>query len=459
MSAAENHVRLEARPSLLYDARADETVGEQRILRDEALDKGEQRAISFMGVAFVLAACGLLLTIPEQRNPGLLVAAVFVVAFAVVSRIEFEIFTGLSVPTQLVFVPMLFVLPLRVVPIAVALGLLLGSSVDWVRGGIVPARLLLALPSAWYAVGPVLVLWAYGEHALSLSQWPIFLAALAAQFGVEFATIAVHEAIVGRVRVKAVLPHLARTQIVDAALASGGLAVAFAAVENRFAVLLALPVSWLFGVFARERSARIDGALELSAAYRGTAFLLGDVIDGDDAYTGMHSRHVVELAIAVADELGLSAAERRDTEFVALLHDVGKIRIPDELISKPGPLSPEEWAIVKLHTLDGEAMLSRVGGLLGSVGRIVRSCHERWDGSGYPDGLEKEEIPQVARIVTCCDAFSAMTTDRSYRRALPPDAALAELRANSGKQFDPRVVEALIHAIERGAGVSAQPLV
>ncbi len=120
---------------------------------------------------------------------------------------------------------------------------------------------------------------------------------------------------------------------------------------------------------------RIDYALELSAAYRGTAFLLGDVIDGDDAYTGLHSRHVVELATAVADELGLSEAERRDAEFVALLNDVGKIRIPDEVISKPGPLSPEEWALIRLHTVDGEAMLSQVGvcsaASVGSCARVT----------------------------------------------------------------------------------------
>ena len=94
-------------------------------------------------------------------------------------------------------------------------------------------------------------------------------------------------------------------------------------------------------------------------------------------------------------------------------------------------------------------MLAQVGGLLGSVGRLVRSCHERWDGGGYPDGLAGEEIPQVARIVMCCDAFSAMTTDRSYRQALPLDAALEELRANAGTQFDSAVVAALLAVIER----------
>ena len=188
-------------------------------------------------------------------------------------------------------------------------------------------------------------------------------------------------------------------------------------------------------------------ALELGHAYRGTALLLGDVVEADDAYTGSHSRDVVTLVVAVADELALPPEERRRAEFAALLHDVGKVRVPGEIINKPGPLTPEERAIVELHTIDGERMLEQVGGLLAEVGRIVRSCHERWDGAGYPDGLAGEEIPLAARIVCCCDAFSAMTTDRPYRRARSREAALDELHACSGTQFDPRVVEALARIV------------
>ncbi|MBV8598547.1 MAG: HD domain-containing protein, partial [Actinobacteria bacterium] len=118
--------------------------------------------------------------------------------------------------------------------------------------------------------------------------------------------------------------------------------------------------------------------------------------------------------------------------------------IPSAIINKPGPLDDEEWALMKTHTIEGERMLERVGGLLGHVGHIVRSCHEHWDGRGYPDGLAGEEIPLVARVVSACDAFSAMTTDRSYRAAMTPEAAVAELRRCSGTQFDPAVVDALI---------------
>jgi HD-GYP domain-containing protein (c-di-GMP phosphodiesterase class II) len=157
---------------------------------------------------------------------------------------------------------------------------------------------------------------------------------------------------------------------------------------------------------------------------------------------------VVDLAVAVADELGLSARERRDVEFVALLHDVGKVRIPKEIINKPGKLSDEERAIINTHTFEGERMLEKVGGLLGQVGAVVRSCHERWDGGGYPDGLSGEAIPLVARIVSCCDAYNAMTTDRSYRAALPEREARAELERNAGGQFDPAVVDALFRVLQ-----------
>jgi HD-GYP domain-containing protein (c-di-GMP phosphodiesterase class II) len=103
--------------------------------------------------------------------------------------------------------------------------------------------------------------------------------------------------------------------------------------------------------------------------------------------------------------------------------------------------------VMERHTIEGEQLLLRVGGLLGEIGRVVRSCHERWDGKGYPDGLAGERIPLLARIVSCCDAYNAMTSDRSYRKALPAEQAQAELRACSGTQFDPRVVDALVASL------------
>src|SRR5439155_13319357 len=171
------------------------------------------------------------------------------------------------------------------------------------------------------------------------------------------------------------------------------LLVALVAVDHPVAISFVLPLIGLLFVFARERQVRIDHALELSHAYRGTALLLGDVVEADDAYTGSHSRDVVTLVLAVCDRLGVSGRERRNAEFAALLHDIGKIKIPAELINKPAKLTDEEFEVIKAHTVEGEKLLAQVGGLLGDVGHVVRSCHEDWDGTGYPDGLVCEQIP------------------------------------------------------------------
>ena len=126
--------------------------------------------------------------------------------------------------------------------------------------------------------------------------------------------------------------------------------------------------------------------------------------------------------------MGVDEDTRRAAEFGALLHDIGKIAMPDAIINKPGPLDDDEWAIMKTHTVEGAAdARAQVGGLLADVGVVVRASHERWDGGGYPDGLAGEAIPLAARIVSACDAFNAMTTDRSYRKALPLEVAIDEL--------------------------------
>jgi HD-GYP domain-containing protein (c-di-GMP phosphodiesterase class II) len=183
--------------------------------------------------------------------------------------------------------------------------------------------------------------------------------------------------------------------------------------------------------------------MALSTAYRGTATLLGYVVEADDQYTGAHSRDVVDLSRSAAAALGLGAPQRRAVEFAAMLHDVGKIFVPKEILHKPGELSTYEWEVMRQHTIQGERILNQVGGALARVARFVRSSHEHYDGHGYPDGLAGESIPIESRIVTACDAYSAMTTDRPYRAAMRVDEALEELRDSAGTQFDPQVVSAL----------------
>lgn len=201
----------------------------------------------------------------------------------------------------------------------------------------------------------------------------------------------------------------------------------------------------------------MDAILELSTAYRGTTLLLGDLVEADDRYTGMHSRDVVDLSLGVADALGLDANRRRNVEFSALLHDVGKIRIPNEIINKPTALDESEWQIVRRHTIEGEAMLRQVGGKLASLGRVIRASHDRWDGGGYPDGLSGGQIPVEARIISACDGYSAMTTDRPYRTARDPREALAELARGAGSQLDPEVVAALNRLIQNELRAADDP--
>ena len=440
----------------LLDPDEQRVIEERRARRLHRLARLELWSFGVFAGGFGATAASLALLVPSHRHPGMLVAIAYVAAYGTAFRLDFEIGTGSAVPTELIFVPMLFVLPLGLVPIAVAAGVLVGSLDESVRGSLRLSRVPLRLPIAWHAVGPVLVLALAGERGPRLSDWPVYLVALGAQFALDTACAAGREWLALGVRPAVQLRAMLRVYAIDAGLAPIGLAVAFASQTSPYGVLLALPLVALLSVFARERRVRIDHELELRDAYRGTAFLLGDVVEADDSYTGVHSRDVVELTLKVADELGLSARERRDAEFVALLHDVGKVRVPNEIINKPGPLTPDERAIMERHTIEGERLLLRVGGLLGEVGRVVRSCHERYDGGGYPDGLAGEAIPLLARIVSCCDAFNAMTSDRSYRAAMPTAAAIAELRRGSGTQFDPRVVGALIVSVERQVA-SARP--
>jgi putative nucleotidyltransferase with HDIG domain len=300
---------------------------------------------------------------------------------------------------------------------------------------------------AWHSVGPAGVIAAAGLAVAGLADWPILLAALAAQILTDDLVSTLREWAGLGISPRLQPSLLGWVTLVDVLLSPVGLLAAIAATDTPFTVMLVLPLAGLLFVFSLERGARVRQAIELSRAYRGTTLLLCDVLEADDEYTGFHSRSVVSLSIAVADAMGLNSADRRNVEFGALLHDVGKIAVPKEIINKPGPLTEDEWVVIKTHTIEGQRMLDRVGGLLSRVGAIVRSSHEKWDGTGYPDGLVGDQIPVGSAIVCCCDAFNAMTTDRSYRPAMPLDEAIEELLANAGTQFSPAVVQALLRVL------------
>jgi HD-GYP domain-containing protein (c-di-GMP phosphodiesterase class II) len=410
----------------------------------------ERRAEGIVALVFLAVAVPMALLSPDRSDQSPAVAALFVAIYAVTTRVEFDVGAGYGVPTQLVLIPMLYALPAGWVPLLVAGGWVLGKLPSFWTGSRHPDWAIAAVANAWHAVAPAAVFWVAAVNAPRWGDGPLLLAALAAYVTGDVLASAAREWLRLGETPQLPLRLLGAVYLADLCLSPIGLAVAFMAHGHPLAATLSLPLSGLLMFFARDRRARMETAVELSGAYRGTALLLGEVVEADDAYTGSHSRDVVELSMSVGPILGLNADQLRKLEFAALLHDVGKISIPKSIINKPGPLDAEERRIIETHTVEGETMLKSVGGLLGEVGTIVRSCHERYDGLGYPDRLAGETIPVEARIVACCDAFNAMTTDRSYRRAMPLADALGELQANRGTQFDPRVVDALLdlHADE-----------
>lgn len=401
-----------------------------------------------LAAGFVVVALAALL-LPAHRPLSLVALASAVAAYAITSRVEVEFPGFVAIPTEAIFVVMWFVLPLPILPLAVCAATLVGRLPDVLRGKIAPDRLAIAIASCWYSVGPALVLYLAGADVPRWRDVPVYLAAIAAQFVFDFVpTFAMQRSVVP-VSLAADLRSASLVYGFDLVLAPLGLLAAFPASRHPAALLLLMPMVLIVALVGRERQEKNDKVLELKDAYQGTTYLLGDMIEADDAYTGEHSRDVVELVLSVGERLDLDSDAQRMAEFTALLHDVGKLRIPSEIINKPGPLDEEERALMNTHTILGQEMLERAGGLLGEVGPFVRSCHEHWDGNGYPDRLAGEDIPLVARIVCTCDAWSAMTTDRSYRRALSLDEATAELQRCAGTQFDPQVVDALLAVLAR----------
>jgi putative nucleotidyltransferase with HDIG domain len=188
---------------------------------------------------------------------------------------------------------------------------------------------------------------------------------------------------------------------------------------------------------------------QLEEQHLATVGALAAALEAKDAYTGSHAQAIGEFAVAVGEELGLGGADLRAVRMGALLHDVGKIGIPESILNKPGPLTDDEFTVMKRHTVIGADIIAGIPGM-GEVVSLVRSSHERWDGRGYPDGLSGNGVPRGAYVIAVCDAFHAMIENRVYRQAMSVEGAVAELRRCSGTQFMPAAVAALERVIERG---------
>jgi diguanylate cyclase (GGDEF)-like protein len=595
------------------------TLGRRRCAADERLvDEARTRRPSrpnardlwtsgVLAGGFLAVATVVALLVPAHRTVSPLLVALLVGSYALLSRVELEVGPGSAVPTQLVFVPMLFALPLSLVPLFVAAAYMLGALPDYLARRTHPARLLVPLGNSWFAVGPAVILALFAQPTPSWRDVPLYIAALAAQFAVDFVSSSARERIAFGHSLRALLPSFALVWAVDCFLAPVGLAGAFGGTAW---LLVAIPLGALLALLARDRRVRIDRAVAADRAYRaahdeahhddltglanrrrlladleravaragdetehllviydlngfkyyndtfghpaGDALLsrlgrkLADAVspygssyrlggdefcmlvevppaaavetlldattvalseDGDgfavstsfgavflpseasdprsalqiadrrlyaqkhgtrrshgqpheallealferDPELRCHVQDVADLAQAVGKRLGLDAPDVEELVIAAQLHDVGKIAIPDAVLQKPGPLDESEWTLMRQHTVIGQRILSAVPALH-SVATIVRSSHERWDGTGYVDGLVGDEIPLAARVIAVCDAFLAMTSDRPYKEAVPAEAAVAELRRCAGSQFDPEVVRVLQAVLEDPTG-------
>ena len=427
---------------------AERLVGEARSRRAKGMGPRERAVLTASALAFLTAAVLMAVLVPNERDTGLTLAVALVIGYVLIERVRFEFGGGYGTAEQLILVPIVLLAPLPYVPLMIALANALSMLPEIFEGRWHRQRVTGRIADLWYCLPPVLVLVALAPGELRLEDWWVYALAFLAQLAGDFAWTVMRARLLDDVPFRELATGWLGSARVDAILSPIAFMVSLAAVETPLVLLAIGPLAWLLHSFATDRKERYSKTLELQRAYRGTVMLLADVVEFEDDYTAQHSRSVVELVNAVADELGVPPDDRQELEFAALLHDVGKIAIPKEILNKPAALTDGEFEVMKTHTIEGQFMLDRVGGLLGRVGEIVRSCHERWDGGGYPDGLKGEEIPLASRIVFACDAYHAITSDRAYRPARSKTEGIAELMNNAGGQFDPRVVRALVIAVE-----------
>lgn len=323
----------------------------------------------------------------------------------------------------------------------------------------------------------VLVLDAFGRHDF-VRDWPELLApamlAGTAYFAVNSVFVAAAISLSGSVRLREVwresflwlLPHYVILTLIAVAVVAADAAIGLWGV----AVFVAPPLMMRLSIKQyvdhttrnvlelRHAHSQLQLAHEqltaamtsLGKAYDGTLRSLSNALDARDSETGGHSGRVADLTMAIAAEMGIprDSEEWRYISWGALLHDVGKIAIPDEILRKPGKLTPEDWTIMRTHPRAGADILMAVE-FLQPVAEMVLSHHERYDGAGYPRGLMGEQIPLGSRIFMIADAFDAMTSDRIYRRAMPVEEALAEILRCSGTQFDPTCVRAFLSVYQK----------
>lgn len=320
----------------------------------------------------------------------------------------------------------------------------LTSEVLVLVGGTLAAA-LIAVIVPWTRIGRLWLLTLY---------WGAMLSIMAASYLFDVATLAVL-LLLPMMALTSFFWHSPTTLVINL----GGAGVVFAlpvisgdASDQLSALIITLPALMAVALLTGSLAARFTTMRNAERGrYKATIEALSTALTARDGYTGEHSQETLELVNGICGQLRLSGSVCEYVADVALLHDIGKIGIPNEILHEPGRLNAEQWKTMKEHPVIGERIVITIPGLE-EVARAIRHEHERWDGDGYPDGLKAGAIPLASRIVLVCDAFHAMTSDRPYRRAMSIGDARLELSRNAGTQFDPTVVGALLNVLDGAEG-------
>jgi HD domain len=420
----------------------------------------ESVVVGTLAIGYLAVALAVALALPSERELQPLVVLTLLAAYVGVSRIRFEVGAGYVSAEQLVFVPMLFFVPLPLVLLLVPVAFALSDLPDILAGRAHRDRWMNALADSWFALGSVSVLALFAPGAPHVDLAPVYLAALAAQVAVGTTVALAREHFVGRLALRDELRSAAAAYQLDVLLSPVGFAIAVAAAAwGQLVLLMLIPVAAGVWALSRVHHASCDRLVAEHEAYWGR--FLNDARRLERCAYGHVSedwRCMPELALAVGTELGLDTAARAELAQAAQAAARGPAAA-GESSPRPNPLAVERRLRLAAALMEGRLYQLGADDLAAGLrferlrrqADLVRLSRERYDGRGYPDGLRGEAIPLEARILACCEAYGAMTAGRADRTPMSGETALEEIRRAAGTRFDPAVVQALERALRREA--------
>lgn len=389
--------------------------------------------------------------IRTDSGTSILVAVFLMVVF--VAAGEFPVHVRYHTKVYMQTVPlylMAVLLPLPLAGLAAGVSVLVGQLLKLPKTRNLPSDIATAV-GRWVIVVLMAAVFAHVLVAQGLAYPIVLFGSAVAMFVGDMVTCALEIApMCGEPPFQVVAAAVQEAGVVEGVQYLLGILGALVAIQNVAATaLLVVPIGFVYLAFKNRK--------EMQASTQQLLESLADTVDLRDPYTGGHSRRVTDLSRGILRELGISGHEADLIIAAARVHDIGKIGIPDEILRKPGRLTPEEWAIMSSHPAWGAELLARYGDFARGA-LIVRHHHERWDGQGYPDGLEEFDIPFGARVIAVADSFDAMTSDRPYRHGMSADQAASILRTERGRQWDPTIVDAFLSSIADQLETATKPL-